>query len=238
MAEKIYIIEDDASLRDELSQLLELQGFAVEAFRPSLDAAGVAASAGFAAASDEAVASNAHCVLLDLKLPGASGHAICKDIRAKSDVSIIVLTSSESEFDEVMAMNLGADDYATKPYSPAVLIAHIQSALRRRNASFAPQITHGGVALDIGTCKVSFEGESVDLTRNEIQILRMLMESPGIVLTRSEIMCALWESDAFVDDNTLTVNINRLRKKLSVIGVSQDYLVTHRGIGYSIDADV
>lgn len=173
--------------------------------------------------------------MLDLKLPGTDGHTICRDIRSRSDVPIIMLTSSNSEFDEVMSMNLGADDYVTKPYSPAVLIARIQSILRRSSTSHDDlRIERKGVVLDIGAGAVSYGGETAELTRNELRILHILMRNPGIVISRTEIMCDLWESDAFIDDNTLTVNVNRLRKTLSKLGVPGDFLVTRRGQGYMV----
>ena len=220
---RIYIIEDDEALRTELAHLLELQGFSV------------ACCATFGTAAADALAARPDCVVLDLKLPGTDGHSICRDIRAASDVPIIMLTSSESEFDEVMAMNLGADDYVTKPYSPAVLIARIQSAIRR-SSSGRDELTieHAGVLLNVGAGTVSFGGRSTELTRNELRILHILMRNPGLVISRQEIMCELWESDAFIDDNTLTVNVNRLRKTLGSLGVPEDFLTTRRGQGYLV----
>lgn len=226
MAHRIFIIEDDTALRTELAHLLQLSGYEA-----------AACGDGFATAAAQALAAKPDCVVLDLKLPGADGHDICRDLRAKSRVPIIMLTSSESEFDEVMAMNLGADDYVTKPYRPAVLLAHIQ-ALLRRTAAPAPALVlrHKGVALNLGAGTVSYEGsaDTAELTRNELRILQTLMKHPGIVVSRSDIMCALWESDAFIDDNTLTVNVNRLRKTLASLGVPDDFLVTRRGQGYMV----
>lgn len=220
---RIYIIEDDEALRRELAHLLELQGFSV------------GCCATFATAAADALADPPDCVVLDLKLPGTDGHSICRDIRAKSDVPIIMLTSSESEFDEVMAMNLGSDDYVTKPYSPAVLIARIQSAIRR-SASSRDELTieRHGVLLNVGAGTVSFGGKSTELTRNELKILHILMRNAGMVISRQEIMCELWESDAFIDDNTLTVNVNRLRKTLASLGVPDGFLGTRRGQGYLV----
>lgn len=224
MAQRIYIIEDDVALRTELAHVLELSGFAVGAYEGS-----------WADTAARALAAEPDCIVLDLKLPGADGHSICRDIRANSSVPILMLTSSESEFDEVMAMNLGADDYVTKPYRPAVLLAHIQ-ALLRRSAGPAADMTmrHKGVTLNIGAGTVSFNDRTAELTRNELRILQTLMRNPGVVVPRSEIMCALWESDAFIDDNTLTVNVNRLRKTLASLGVPDDFLVTRRGVGYAV----
>ncbi len=223
MAQRIFMIEDDSALREELAHLLELVGFTPLGITEHFDEA-----------PQKALEANVDCVVVDLKLPDTDGHAICRAIREKSDVPIIVLTSSESEFDEVMAMNLGADDYIVKPYRPAVLLAHIQALLRRKAPGASILMSHKGVQLDLGAGVVSFDGKSAELTRNEQRILQILMKNPGTVVPRSEIMCALWESDSFIDDNTLTVNVNRLRKTLSGLGVSEDFLVTRRGLGYSV----
>ena len=219
----VFVVEDDASLRDELKRLLDLQGYAC---RTTTD---------FGRAADEIVAARPDCVVLDLKLPGAGGHAVCRDVRRKSAVPIIMLTSSDSEFDEVMSMNLGADDYVTKPYRPAVLLARIEAVLRRAApAATRPVVEHKGVVLDVAKGTVAYEGRAVELTRNEFKILRMLMENHDAIITRQELMCELWQSDAFIDDNTLTVNINRLRKSLAGIRVPDDFLVTRRGQGYLV----
>ena len=222
--QRIFIIEDDAALRRELTHLLELSGYAVGACEGN-----------FAQAAASALAFNPDCIVLDLKLPGTDGHSICRDVRAASSVPVLMLTSSESEFDEVMSMNLGADDYVVKPYRPAVLLAHLQ-ALLRRTATAAPALVmrHKGVTLNIGEASVSYEGRTAELTRNELRILQTLMRDPGMVVSRSDLMYALWESDAFIDDNTLTVNVNRLRKTLASLGVPDDFLVTRRGQGYSV----
>ena len=223
MAGPVYIIEDDAVLASELGRLLLLAGFEV------------ACCERFGHAADDALATGPACVVVDLNLPGADGLQVCRDIRSRSDVPIIVLTSSESEFDEVMAMNLGADDYVVKPYRPAALIARIQAHVRRSSASGGSALVeHGGVRLDLGTGMVAYGDRSTQLTRNEQRILQVLMESPGAVVTRQELMCELWESDTFVDDNTLTVNVNRLRRALGGLGVPDGFLQTRRGVGYLV----
>lgn len=227
MSARIFIVEDDRVLREELAQLLQLQGMEVCVYAP--------ADAMFDKASKAALEAHPDCVIVDLQLPGASGHAICRDIRSESDVPIIILTSSESEFDEVMGMGLGADDYITKPYSPAILLAHMQSVLRRSaNGAGQSVIAHNGVTLDLASAELEAAGGRTELTRNELRIMRLLMENAGTVITRQEMMRTLWESDEFIDDNTLTVNINRLRKKLSSIGLPDDFLSTRRGQGYII----
>lgn len=223
MSQRIFIIEDDSALREELAHLLQLSSFEVGSISET-----------FQDAAQRALEWDAHCIVVDLKLPGTDGHDICRAIRAVSDVPLIVLTSSESEFDEVMAMNLGANDYIVKPYRPAVLLAHINALLRRKSATTPVVMSHGGVELNLSTGTVSYDGKLAELTRNEQRILQILMKEPGTVVPRSEIMCALWESDSFIDDNTLTVNINRLRKTLGTLGVPETFLTTRRGIGYSL----
>ena len=146
-----------------------------------------------------------------------------------------MLTSSDNEFDEVMSMNLGADDYVTKPYNPAVLLARIQSVLRRAARTEPPaRIEHKGVVLDVAKSRVEYEGRGVELTRNEFRVLHLLMENKGAIISRQELMMELWQSDAFIDDNTLTVNVNRLRKSLASIGVPEGFLATRRGQGYLV----
>lgn len=219
---RVFLIEDDVSLREECARLLKLNDHEVFVCTDFPDAAG------------QALSSGCDCVILDLKLPGIDGLSICRSIRAASAVPIIVLTSSDSEFDEVMSMNLGADDYIAKPYSPAVLLAHVAAVLRRANPAAAQVVEYRGVSLDIARSEVGFNGATAPLTRNELRILGMLMRARGSVVTRQELMYELWQSDEFVDDNTLTVNVNRLRKSLACIGVPEGFLVTHRGQGYSL----
>lgn len=220
--EKIFIIEDDAALQRELCLLLEVEGFEAQTCTD------------FAAAAEQALAADPDCVVCDIMLPGIDGRIIARKIRAQSDVPLIMLTCLDSEYDEVTAMNLGADDYLTKPYRPAVLIAHIRAALRRHGKAERTILAHRGVSLDVGSGVVSFGDASTNLPRNEARILHMLMRNAGVTLSRQEIMYELWDTDSFVDDNTLTVNVNRLRKALASIGVPDDFIVTRRGEGYLV----
>ena len=207
---RIFVIEDDAALRGEVVRLLELHGHEA------------VVCASFERAADEALAAAPDCVLLDLRLPGTDGHAI-------------MLTSSDSEFDEVMGMNLGADDYVTKPCNPAVLLARLSSVLRRaQRQGPAARIAHKGVVLDMARGTVEHEGRSAELTRNELKILHLLMANHDAIISRQELMCELWQSDAFIDDNTLTVNVNRLRASLASIGVPEGFVATRRGQGYLV----
>ena len=194
---RLFIVEDDASLRENLVRMLKLKGHECLYCESFANAAG------------EALAACPDCVLLDLSLPGAYGHEVCRSIRQESNVPIIVLTSSDSEFDEVMSMNVGADDYVVKPYRPAVLLDPVRA-------------------------EVSYRGKTVELSRNELLILRILMENAGSIISRSELMDELWQTDAFVDDNTLTVNVNRLRRSLQSAGIPDDLITTRRGLGYVV----
>lgn len=218
----IYIVEDDEPIRTELAQVLERNGF------------DVAACSTFDAVVDDIVAADPDLVLLDLTLPVTDGQLICRDLRERSGVPIIVLTSRVTEIDEVLSMTMGADDFVTKPYSSRVLIAHIQALLRRANVALERNVvSHNGLELDLARSVASANGAQVELTKNEMRILALLIKHAGTIVSREAIMRDLWDSDAFVDDNTLTVNINRLRNTLEKIGVS-GYLSTHRGRGYSV----
>ena len=219
---RIFIVEDDGAIRDELAELLRRNG------HESL------AATSFENIADQIIRAAPDLVLLDLNLPVTDGHLVCREVRASSQVPIIVLTSRSGEIDEVMSMSLGADDFIAKPYSPHVLLAHVEAILRRAHHGYeGTKLERGGVTLDMSRSTASANGRSVELTKNEMRILAVLMRADGAIVPRETIMCELWDSDAFVDDNTLTVNVNRLRSALERIGV-KDYLVTHRGQGYSV----
>lgn len=218
----IYVVEDDAAIRGELIQALGRNGFEAvwcEAFDHVVE---------------DVQERNPDLVLLDLTLPGTDGQFLCRELRAVSEVPIIVLTSRVTEIDEVMSMTMGADDFIPKPYSTRVLVARIQALLRRAaGGAERTVLEHKGVTLDVSRSIAQAAGGQIELTKNEMRILGLLMAHAGTIVSREEIMRDLWDSDAFVDDNTLTVNINRLRATLAKIGVS-DYLTTHRGRGYSV----
>ena len=216
---KIYVIEDDEGIRVELVRMLEREGFEVEA------------------CAEFALAVVPDLVLLDLTLPGTDGQLVCREIRATSSVPVIVLTSRVTEADEVVSMTLGADDFVPKPYSPRVLVAHIQALLRRAGQAATPASTieRGAVTLDLSRSCAAANGKTVELTKNEMRILGLLMRRSPAIVSREDLMRELWDSDAFVDDNTLTVNVNRLRAQLARVGV-EGFLVTHRGQGYSVQA--
>lgn len=217
----VYIVEDDAAIAGELARALEREGFRT------------AAAERFDRVVPDILAAAPDLVLLDLTLPGTDGQFIARDLREHSQVPIIVLTSRTTEIDEVMAMNLGADDFIPKPYRLRVLVARIQALLRRADGGAATILSHNGVELDSARSVARANGREVELTKNECRILALLMSRAGQVVPRADIMRDLWESEAFIDDNTLTVNINRLRATLEKIGVA-NYLVTKRGQGYTV----
>ena len=219
----IFVVEDDAAIRNELIEMLERQQFEVSYCLT------------FDHVVEDIVAADPDLVLLDLTLPGTDGQLICRELRAASQVPVMVLTSRVTEVDEVMSMTMGADDFIPKPYSARVLVARIQALLRRTRggADGGNTLEHNGLTLDLSRSTAAANGRQVELTKNELRILSLLMNHAGAIVSRDAIMRDLWESDAFVDDNTLTVNINRLRTTLEKIGVT-GYLATHRGRGYSV----
>lgn len=219
---KVYVVEDDESLRRELCALLELEGLECVVCED------------FSHAAEEIAGLSPGCAIIDAGLPGIDGRVIARKVRERSQVPLIMLTCLDSEFDEVMAMNSGIDDFLTKPYRPAVLIAHIHAALRRAGNAERRNLEYKGVVLDAETGRVSYGGSSTELSRNEARILGMLIRGAGHVISRSELMCELWDSDAFVDDNTLTVNINRVRRALASLGVPDGFITTRRGEGYVV----
>jgi DNA-binding response OmpR family regulator len=218
----ILIIEDDKTLRRELGTLLEKHGYAV------------IATDDFEHAVEFALSQDPHLILLDLNLPFHDGHYMCRELRKRSKTPIIVVTARAGEMDELMSLNLGADQFVTKPYNTRILLAKISALLTRvYDMGVSGPLRFGELALDTGRGTLFFRGAGAELTRNELRILQLLMENQGKIVSRGDIMNALWQSDAFVDDNTLTVNINRLRRKLDALG-AKDLLKTRRGQGYSL----
>ena len=172
-------------------------------------------------------------VLLDIALPFFDGYHWCSEIRKVSKAPIIFISSAADNMNIVMAMNMGADDFIAKPFDQSVLMAKIQALLRRSYdfGSAAPVLEHRGAVLNTGDNTLSYQGQKIELTRNEYRILLALMEQRGRVVSREKLMQRLWESDSFVDENTLTVNVNRLRRKLDGAGL-HDYIATKVGVGY------
>ncbi|EQH24658.1 transcriptional regulatory family protein [Clostridioides difficile DA00211] len=179
---------------------------------------------------------NPELVLLDINLPFYDGFHWCNEIRKISKVPIIFISSRNSNMDVIMGVNLGADDYIQKPFSVDVLVAKV-NALLRRTYNFVDnnsnQIIHNGVTLDLSTATINYEDNTIELTKNEIKILHELMKYKGQIVSRNKLMKKLWDNDWFIDDNTLTVNVNRIRSKLNEIGL-EDFIETKRGLGYII----
>jgi len=219
---KIFVVEDETEICKELSVLLQKYGYAYES------------STDFAHITDHILKAGADLVLLDINLPYQDGYTICREIRKQSDIPIIVLTSRNTDFDELMSLNIGADDFISKPYNAQVLIARIQKILKRTyEAQVNSVLIHKGLTINLLKAAASYGDKEVELTKNELGILRLLVVNKGNVIPRDAIIDELWQSDEFIDENTLNVNIVRLRKKLSEIG-APDYLETKRGLGYKV----
>lgn len=219
---KIFIIEDEMTIREELIELLQKYGYECSS------------SDDFRHISEAALSSGADLILLDINLPYQDGFQVCREIRQKSTIPVIVLTSRNNDFDELMSLNTGADDYISKPYNAQVLLARIQKLLERTyDVQDNVIITYKGLTLNVLKAEISYKGQSKALTKNEMGILRMLMMNKGNIIPRDAIIDELWQSEEFIDENTLNVNIVRLRKTLAEIDLP-DYLKTKRGLGYCI----
>ena len=218
---KIYLVEDDPSVREQLSALLSSAGHSVER------------ATRFDHLVEDVVAASPDAVVLDLGLPGTDGQYVARALRQESDVPIMVLTSRTSELDELMSLSMGADDFVAKPANPQLILAHLEALLRRRQPSQASLVRAGALSLDTVRAEASCEGKTVELSRNELRILECLMRQPGAIVSREDLLESLWATDAFVDDNTLTVNVTRLRQALAKVGLPHA-IVTHRGMGYSL----
>lgn len=218
---EIMIIEDEPIIRRELTNLLKRYGY------------DVIAPTNFQTILQTITAHRPDLILLDLQLPYYDGYHICRVIRETSMVPIIVVTSRNSDLDEIMSMNLGADDFLTKPYQEQILIARIQALLRRtmQTVKEQEQLTYNGLTLDLKRGVVEYQQQFCELTKNEFKILICLLQQPQAVISREELMDYLWASDVYIDTNTLTVNVNRLRKKLEQIG-GENLIETKRGMGY------
>ena len=220
---KIYIVEDDSSIASAIKQQAEMWDFTVKVaqdFRNIL--------AEFASFSP-------HIVLLDISLPFFNGYHWCSEIRRVSSVPIIFISSASDNMNIVMAMNMGGDDFVAKPFDQSVLMAKIQ-ALLRRTYDFGKSVTvfeHRGAMLNTGDNTLTYGETKIILTKNEYRILLALMESKGKIVSRERLMERLWETDSFVDENTLTVNVNSLRKKLDAAGL-KNFITTKFGVGYVI----
>ena len=219
--DKIIIIEDDEIIREELKNFLSKYGY--EIIAPTT----------FDNVVEFILKENANLVLLDINLPIFDGYYICREVRKQSDVPIIIVTSRDSDMDELMSMNLGADDFVTKPYNTQILLARIAALLKRSGSSTTTSsiLTYKDFQLNLSNATILHDGKEVELTKNEVKILSYLINRKGEIVSRESLMEYLWSTDYFVDDSTLTVNITRLRKKLEEIGI-ENVIETRRGLGY------
>ena len=223
---KILIVEDDPGIREGVGALLQNWGMEVECVTD------------FRKVTAEFASFDPHLVLLDIALPFMDGYHWCREIRASSKVPIIFISSASDNLNIVMAMTMGADDFIAKPFDGSVLVAKVQALLRRTYdfAESVPVIEHHGALLNTEEGNLSYNGEKIPLSKNEFRILLVLMKNKGRITSREKLMEALWQTDSFVDENALTVNIGRLRKKLEAAGLA-DFIETKFGQGYVIGQD-
>ncbi len=217
---KILIVEDDQDLCQELKLCLENAGYEANFL------------INFTNVVSDILNLKPDLVLLDIQLDQYNGELILKELRTKSNIPVIMVTSKNTEIDEVISMSYGADDYITKPYHPTILLLHIEAVFKRlqHNSEF---ITYRHLTIYPDRGLVETENEELYLSKNEMLILKLLLQHQGNIVQRDEIMTYLWSSDEFIDDNTLTVNISRLRSKLQIVGVD-DAIITRKGQGYML----
>lgn len=224
MIYQLFIIEDDQGIASAIQEMAMAWGLDVRICQD------------FRHVMEEFVDFQPHIVLLDIGLPFVGGYHWCREIRSVSNVPIIFISSASDNMNIVMAMNMGGDDFIAKPFDGNVLMAKIQ-ALLRRSYDFAvssPMLSYKGAFLNTGDDTLTYQGQRIELSKNEYRILLCLMEKKGNVVSREKMMERLWETDCFVDENTLTVNINRLRKKLEKYGL-KNFITTKFGVGYCLE---
>ena len=221
---RIFLVEDDPAIAGAVAKHLASWGWSV---RRAED---------FQRVLEEFQAFGPHLVLLDIGLPFRNGYHWCAEIRKASRVPIVFLSSASDNMNIVMAMNMGGDDFVAKPFDLDVLTAKVQALLRRTYdfAAAAPLLEARGAVLDTGDNSLTYDGRKLELTRNEYRILQVLLEQKGRTVSRETLMQRLWETDSFVDENTLTVNMARLRRKLEGLGLTE-FIRTKKGLGYLIE---
>ena len=221
---RILIVEDDRGIAGAIQGAAAAWGFDARSTENFRDVAG------------EFAVFQPHLVLMDIGLPFFDGYHWCREIRRTSNVPVIFISSASDNMNIVMAMNMGGDDFIAKPFDLSVLIAKIQALLRRAYdyAPAAPMLEHRGARLDTGDQSLAVGGEKIPLSKNEYRILFSLLEKKGQVVSREKLMEKLWETDSFVDENTLTVNVNRLRRKLDAAGL-EGFIATKFGVGYLVE---
>ena len=220
---RILIVEDEKGIAEAVQSRMARWGLKAETVTD------------FRKVMDDFARVRPHLVLMDISLPYMNGYHWCTEIRKVSPVPVIFVSSASDNMNIIMAVNMGADDFIAKPFDPDVLVAKVQALLRRSYdfAGSAPVLEHRGALLNTGDNSLTFNGEKVDLSRNEYRILLTLMQNKGKIVSREKLMEALWQTDSFVDENTLTVNVGRLRKKLDAAGLP-DFITTKFGEGYLV----
>lgn len=220
---KIFLVEDDETIAKMVKNHLEKWDYEVRIAQK------------FDRIMAEFADYEPQLVLMDIGLPFYNGYHWCTQIRKVSNVPVVFLSSAADNMNIVMAVTMGADDFIAKPFDMQVLTVKIQAILRRSYdfAGNSSVLEHKGAMLNISEAELSYEEESLELTKNELKILQTLFENKASIVTRGTLMTKLWESDTYVDENTLSVNVNRLRKKLASIGLS-DFIITKKGIGYKL----
>ncbi|OXX82986.1 XRE family transcriptional regulator [Paraclostridium benzoelyticum] len=214
------IIEDSQIIREELKSLLTRYGY------------NVIACENFENILEDIEKERPELILLDINLPVYDGFHICRKVRKTLNIPIIIVTSRDSEIDELMSMNLGADDFITKPYNTQILLARISAVLKRTYTDVNSDVlAYKDLSLDLSKGTITAFGQSVELSKNEIKILAHLMKNKEKIVSRDDLMNYMWNSDVYIDDNTLSVNMTRIRKKLEELDL-KDYIETRRGLGY------
>ena len=221
---RILIVEDDAGIAEAVSEQAKMWNFETHNVT------------NFRNVMAEFAEFDPHLVLMDIGLPFFNGYYWCGEIRKVSRVPVIFISSASDNMNIVMAMNMGGDEFVEKPFDLSVVTAKVQAVLRRAYAFRGTMdvLEHAGVMLNVNDATVTCGSQSVELTKNEFRILKLLMENSGRIVSRENLITRLWESDEFIDDNTLTVNVARLRKKLEEIG-AENWIQTKKGIGYIVE---
>lgn len=220
---RIFLVEDDEGIAEGIKKSLSMWGMEVQC------------AGNFERVADEIDAFNPHLVLMDISLPYMDGYYWCRELRKKSRVPVIFISSASENMNVIMAVNMGGDDFIAKPFDLSVLSAKVQAMLRRTYdfGNSAPVLECAGAVLNTGDNTLVFDGRKIELSKNEYRILLTLIGNKGRIVSREKMMEALWETDSFVDENTLTVNVGRLRKKLEGCGLA-GFISTKHGVGYMV----
>ena len=217
----ILIIEDDEAICRELQMLLQKQGYEAICWNMQEDIRELVKTL------------DPHIILLDINLPQMDGFTVCSQLRSFSKVPIIFVTSRNTDMDELCSMQMGGDDFITKPYNTSILLARIAALLKRSYEWKDQNLTHHGVLLDVAMSRVEFQNNTRELTKNEVKILHYMFQHKGEIIPREDLIDYLWDNKLFIDDNALSVNVTRIRNKLRELGV-EDFIVTRHRQGYQI----